>query len=153
MRAQQVISAVIVSLTLCFDSVWANGYAARPTGLNCELRSVPATAGEETWHGALIQVYPRIADMGPKYNGCQAVFMTTISSPIAKLAWFVEIVDGDMVRIWPELTEVRDWLDCRFRRGVLTAGDSKVCNRFSPLIHTVPAGCTTGTRDRGCEYD
>lgn len=127
---------------------------ARPTGANCGLTSPPSNAGEESGHGVLVQVYPRIKDIAAGYNGCQAVFITTKDRPAA-LAWLVEIVAGDPVRWWSEDASMQAVLGCRFRHGVVTAGDPQTCGRPPiSLLPSMPAGCiTTRTDAAACDYD
>lgn len=126
----------------------------RPTGRNCSLGAPPAEAGEETGHGVFLQVFPRISSMGPRYTGCQAVFLTTKDHP-ATLAWLVDVVDGDPVRLWSTDKSMSSILACRFRRGVLAGGDPKQCREASVrLLPSMPAGCALVNSERAtCEYD
>ena len=157
MRSSVVQALSLASVTAI---LWAptSGIAidrgARPTGLNCALAKPPVDAGEETGRGMFLQVYPRIGNIGRTYSGCQAVFITTKHRP-ATLAWLVEVREGDPVRVWSEEVSMSHALSCRFRRGVLVAGDPKVCKHESAeLLPSKPAGCAFANPERDvCKYD
>jgi hypothetical protein len=103
----------------------------------------------------LLQVYPRIRDLAKTYTGCQAVFMTTTRDRPAALAWLLELNEGDPVRIWSEDKAMSQLLSCRFRRGVLIAGEPKDC-KLGPfaLLPSMPAGCALAVPSRDtCTYD
>lgn len=126
----------------------------RPEGKNCELSTPPKNAGEETGHGVLLHVFPRIADINQTYTGCQAVFLTTAKRP-TQLGWLVELHDGDPVRLWSAEPDMRQWLTCRYKRGKLVDGKSGVCPVQAPvLLPSMPAGCTDESpKGAQCQYD
>jgi len=153
MPSQRALLAMAMSMIFVQGCSSVDSFA-RPIGSNCSLVSVPAGAGEESGRGVLLQVFPRARDIGPGYSGCQAVFATTKDGP-TKLAWLMEVVDGDPVRLWSDDKSMGPKLGCRFKHGKRVAGEPSVCDR-SPiaLMPSQPAGCVSGSvKGEACEYD
>lgn len=135
---------------------WSLAGAAelRPSGENCSLTRPPADSGEEGGHGFVLQVFPRARDIGPKYSGCQAVFVAGPNKEV-RLAWVVEISRGDPIRMWSPDEEMKAVLSCRYKNRQLRYGDPNVCPSAEALLMpTQPAGCFLGKRGgEGCNYD
>ena len=126
----------------------------RPVGANCDLVTPPSDSGEDGGHGFVMLVYPRTGNIGPKYSGCQSVFVKDAKHEI-RLAWVVEVSHGDPIRMWSSDEEMKKVLSCRFRNHKLQSGDSSACpDPNSLLLPTQPAGCFTKNTDDGvCKYD
>lgn len=126
----------------------------KPAGKNCELLMPPAGAGEESGHGYLVQVWPRAKDIDAHYSGCQAVFWTTASQP-PRLAWLVEVVNGDPLRRWSADPALRDISQCVYARGVLMKGSPDLCPVPPELLMpSQAAGCVTAPNPAAhCDYD
>jgi hypothetical protein len=126
---------------------------SKPFGKNCNLSAPPKAAGEENGHGFLLQIYPRKIDISSSYTGCQVIFAKASSEP-AKLAWLVEIIKGDPVRIWTTDKEMKGTLDCRYKSGKLIKGNPESCLVADNLIMaSLPAGCLLGKKEEECHYD
>lgn len=127
---------------------------SRPVGPNCALTQAPDEAGETGGHGVVVRVYPRRGDMSTRYTGCQTVFSQAAGLP-DRLVWLVEIVQGEPVRLWTTDPLMQGLLACRYRGGVLTRGEPRVCPPASELLMpSQPAGCLTSPgRTAGCEFD
>jgi hypothetical protein len=148
------LSIVLSALLLWSEHVFAVEQD-RPRGLNCQLVTPAADAGEESGHGVFLQVYPRTSAIGPTYTGCQAVFITTAAEG-TRLAWLIEVSKGNAVRMWSSAPEGHEILDCRYKQGSLLNGDPHACPAKASdlLLSTQPAGCIQGTRKGPeCEYD
>jgi hypothetical protein len=146
---------VLASLIVALSAVAAPA-VQRPAGKNCDLRSPPAEAGEEANHNSIVFVYPRRADIGPKYTGCQAVFVG-LSKHDVLLAWLIEIAEGDPVRQWSPQRELQRVHACRYKLGALVEGTADVCPEASTLLMpSLPAGCVSAkpamSKDQ-CQYD
>lgn len=127
---------------------------AKPQGRNCELLAPPTGSGEEGGHGVLVQVYPRTQDIDSRYSGCQAVFWTTAKEP-ARLAWLVEVFNGDPVRRWSPDPSRREISKCIYAHGALMQGVPDICPLQPELLMpSQAAGCFTNPNSTAhCDYD
>lgn len=109
--------------------------------LNCELAAPPVASGEDRIHGNLIKVFPRKADMGDAYSGCQTVWGADngVWSQImvgifeqGKLARMkVPSRPGDPIEL------------CLQKDGELIAGDPDVCSAMEAFPYSsAPPGCS-----------
>ena len=70
-----------------------------------------------------------------------------------QLAWLVQIVKGDPIRMWSTSAELREQLDCHWKQGVLLKGNSDKC-KAPELMLSQPAGCLKGSPgSEVCDYD
>jgi hypothetical protein len=114
--------------------------APRPTGSNCDLKSPPTAAGEETNHGVTLRVFPRAKSINSSYSGCQVLF-----APAAG-GWHVvsiaEVVAGDPVRIWSEHEGNDESLACRYKNGAVVEGNTDKCPHPAfLLLKSMAPGC------------
>jgi len=112
----------------------------RPTGINCDLSSPPAAAGEEMNHGAVLRVFPRAKDIGPTYTGCQALLAPDGEKWV--VVSITEVVNGDPLRVWSDYEKDPAVLACRFKGGKVVEGDPNKCPvpQFM-LVKSIAPGC------------
>ena len=126
----------------------------RPKGENCNLQAPPSSAGEEGGHGFVLLVYPRTKDISPDYSGCQSVFSVSTNQE-TRLAWVVEVMKGDPIRMWTPEANAKDVQTCRYKAGRLLRGNADTCPKAeSLLMPSQPAGCFTKSGEAvQCAYD
>ena len=136
----------------------------RPVGPNCTLSAPPASAGEESNHGAVLRVFPRARDIDPQYSGCQSLFAEHNGQWI--LVSMTEVVKGDPVRVWFEQNADEDSLSCRYSHGKVVQGNPDKCPMPDLiLLKSLAPGCVQRIREavtdrgsgtpipEGCEYE
>lgn len=133
--------ALLFAMILITSSVVKNAAAQdRPSGLNCDLRKPPTSAGEEMNHGVTLRIHPRAKDISPAYSGCQVMF-----APNGQ-GWAVtsltEVVKGDPIRIWTDDPSNKEALNCLYQRGKVVRGNPDKCPAPAFLLaKSLASGC------------
>ena len=108
--------------------------------LNCKLSRPPASAGEEFDHGVTLRIYPRAAEIGSTYSGCQTMWLPKGSG--WRLVSQVMIEKGVPVGIRMVSDPGTPSLFCRYSAGQLVEGDATQCPASEFLIQrSFPPGC------------
>ena len=107
----------------------------RPVGNNCALSSPPEGSGElvqtmgTLYSAAPFMVFPRTKDMGPDYDGCQAIWISRTNEIKWPLPWsmflLVEFKNGAVARTWSPDAAFSESNKCRFDRGRLASGNHR----------------------------
>ncbi|WP_343732913.1 hypothetical protein [Duganella sp.] len=137
---KNILIAAFLILQMPNKSAFADA-AVEPL-LNCRLLAPPAASGEAKVHGNLIKVFPRKAEMGDAYSGCQTVWGEDNGQ------WF-QIMVGIFEQ--GKLTRMRvpsrpgDPIElCLQKNGELVAGDADVCSDMEVFPYSsAPPGCST----------
>jgi hypothetical protein len=116
-------------------------HAAAPTPApNCGLSQPPREAGVDRHGDVILRVYPRNPDIGPRYAGCQTLWMqdgdtwqtlTVVHYEAGRVSW-IETAMGD-----------KGPLDrCLVQDGVVRKGDPAQCAELDAMrFESAPASC------------
>jgi hypothetical protein len=150
------IFAVAALLAAGFGSPEAMAQTGPLTGRNCTLQAPPAGAGEISNAETIIKVYPRAADIGDTYGGCQSAWVgrggrwTLLSRVLLEAGWPRAVWSPGDPPGPPR---------CRYDFGGLVDGSPEQCPEVGQLIlRSLPAGCVERSRRSGrlapgCDYD
>lgn len=134
----------------------------RPTGVNCDLKEPPASAGEEFNHGLTLRVFPRAKDISKIYSGCQVVWVPQADG--TQVLSVTVIQRGHAVRVWSPHETNAAKLACRYRDGRLVRGTQDKCPfPESLIVKSMAPGCVAATLQSaaaggtvlpaGCNYE
>jgi len=157
----RTIRSIVCILLVALTATVAFSKERRPTGENCSLSAPPPSAGEEAHMGTKLFVYPRIAEIGKSYSGCQSLWVS--SKDGVELAILIQVEDGLPVRSWTNVPEEKPGENCRYKGSKLVVGIPNQCTEQEYLLlHSIPAGCfakiqtaisAKEPRPQDCDYD
>lgn len=151
--------AVVAAATLLaagFGLPEAMAQTAPFNGRNCTVSAPPAGAGEVSNAENLIKVYPRAADIGTNYAGCQSAWVGLGErwTLVARILF----ESGQPRAVWAP-GDPPDSPRCRYDGHRLVEGADEQCPEPHQLIlRSLPAGCVersrrAGALASGCAYD
>lgn len=133
------IAAFLISQMLG-GSVFADA-AVEPL-LNCTLAAPPDASGEDKIHGNLIKVFPRKADMGNAYSGCQTVWSSDNGRWSEIMVGVFELGKLTTMRVPSRPGDPIEL--CLQKNGELVAGDPDVCSAMEAFPYSsAPPDCST----------
>jgi hypothetical protein len=126
------------------------------SGRNCAVVAPPAGAGEVSNAETLIKVYPRAADIGGDYAGCQSAWVG--KGERWTLVARILFESGQPRAVWVP-GDPPGAPRCRYDAQGLAGGAPDQCPEPQQLIlRSLPAGCVERSRSAGelasgCAYD
>ena len=124
----------------------------RPEGVNCQLKSPPAGAGESPHHGITLKVFPRRKDIAASYTGCQILWAPYEGE--WKEVSVTAIEDGYAVRLWSGHSPDQEPFRCRYIGGMMVRGDLLRCpDPESLIVRSMAPGCAEKIREQGKAAD
>jgi hypothetical protein len=123
-------------------------------GDNCGLQVPPKEAGEDGFEGGILLIYPRRAQIGKSYTGCQLVWL----GRDGKLSpYLVGVFRSGKLERMINLRDANDPIaQCLFKDGKLVQGDSKICQAVDLFpFRSMPPGCLSEltAKSRGVNKD
>jgi hypothetical protein len=111
---------------------------------NCGLSQPPSDAGVDRHGDVVLRIYPRNPDIGPRYAGCQTLWMqdgdtwqtlTVVHYEAGRVSW-IETAMGD-----------KGPLDlCLVKNGVVLRGDPAQCAELDTMrFESAPASCLSAS--------
>lgn len=149
-------AAAAVLLAVGFGSPVAMAQTSPISGRNCAVPVPPAGAGEVSNGETLVKVYPRAADIGEAYAGCQSAWVGL--GERWTLVARVLFESGQPRAVWAP-GDPPGAPRCRYDAHGLADGTPEQCPEPQRLIlRSLPAGCVERSRRAGelasgCAYD
>lgn len=152
-RSRVTIAVFIAAFFLSSSSISAEERKTKPD--NCNLESPPEMAGDDSYEGTLIKIFPRKSDMGESYSGCQTMWAKENGRWQAAMVGIFE--DGEVVRMKLPLERNDRTKNCLRKSRELIRGENENCSAMDAFPwSSVDTNCRLSTiRDRGikCPYD
>jgi len=147
-------STIAASETLSFDHAKLKTDKMK----NCNLAKPPLKPGEESNHGILMLISPRISDIPKNYTGCQTVWITP-NKKIVKMS-VVEFSNGEVTKYTTFKDEAGGILfSCFYSENKLVKATGNCEDELPMNIPTSskPAGCIDKSKPYSqpneCKYD
>jgi hypothetical protein len=130
------------------------------TATNCALDVPPERSGEDFSHGLEARIFPRLAELPARYNGCQSQWLRDHDRWVKLSSTYIDGGQPTGHESYDEKGVLQ--ISCRYKKTRLVAGPLDSCPAFEVLLlHSLPPGCVSkiqgrpksGALPKGCEYD